>query len=165
MSRKAAGTEADGRVRAWITEESLDDLGLFQDIVGSASDGALLFFQGRVRDRNRGRVVSRLSYEAYGEMAERELSAICHEALGQFDVGSVAAAHRVGDLAPEEVSVAIAVTAPHRDEGYLASRWVIETIKIRLPVWKREHYEDGESHWVGAPTQESRNLSGCAGPE
>ena len=152
-------SQASGeRVRTWITTESLDDFGLFQDIVaeiGSVADGALLFFQGRVRDRNRGRAVSRLSYEAYGEMAERELSAICYEALDRFDVGSVAAAHRVGDLAPGEASVAIAVTSGHRDEGYRASRWIIETIKIRLPVWKHEHYEDGGSHWVGAPAQES----------
>lgn len=165
MRRKGTGIETDGRVRAWITEESLDDFGLFQDIVeerGSGADGAVLFFQGRVRDRNRGRAVSRLTYEAYGEMATRELTTICREALEQFDVGSVAAAHRVGDLALGEVSVAIAVTSAHRDDGYRASRWIIETIKVRLPVWKHEHYEDGESHWVGAPIQESRSLSGGA---
>lgn len=151
------------RVRTWITDDSLDGFTLFEDIVrdiGSVADGAVLFFQGRVRSTNRGRVVSRLSYEAYGEMAERELSAICHEALEQFDVGSVAAAHRVGDLALGEVSVAIAVTSEHRDDGYRASRWIIETIKIRLPIWKHEHYEDGESHWVGAPMHESGSLSG-----
>ena len=163
MQRIGRAAEAEGRVRTWITEESLDDFGLFEDIVGeigSVADGALLFFQGRVRGRNRGRVVSRLSYEAYGEMAERELSAICHEALARFDVGSVAAAHRVGDLALGEVSVAIAVTSEHRDDGYRASRWIIETIKIRLPIWKHEHYESGESHWVGAPTQGSGTVPG-----
>lgn len=163
MPRGGRTTEADGRIRTWITEESLDDFGLFEDIVreiGSVADGALLFFQGRVRGRNRGRAVSRLSYEAYGEMAERELSAICHEALEQFDVGSVAAAHRVGDLALGEVSVATAVTSEHRDDGYRASRWIMETIKIRLPIWKHEHYEDGESHWVGARTEGAGILAG-----
>ncbi len=151
------------RVRAWITGESLDDFALFEDIVGdigSVADGALLFFQGRVRGTNRGRAVSRLSYEAYGEMAERELSAICHEALEKFAVGSVAAAHRVGELALGEVSVAIAVTSEHRDDGYRASRWIIETIKVRLPIWKHEHYDDGESHWVGAPIQGAEALPG-----
>jgi len=150
--------ESGDRVRAWITRESLDDFAQFEDIVrdiGSVEDGALLFFQGRVRRTNRGRTVSRLAYEAYGEMAERELSAICREALERFDVGSVAAAHRVGDLALGEVSVAIAVTSAHRDDGYRASRWIIETIKVRLPVWKHEHYEGGESHWVGAPAGEA----------
>ena len=156
---------SDGRVRTWITRESLDDFAQFEDIVreiGSVEDGALLFFQGRVRRTNRGRMVSRLAYEAYGEMAERELSAICREALARFDVGSVAAAHRVGDLAMGEVSVAIAVTSAHRDDGYRASRWIIETIKVRLPVWKHEHYEDGESHWVGAPALEAEVPAGDA---
>lgn len=156
---------ADDRVRAWITRESLDDFARFEDIVreiGSVEDGALLFFQGRVRRTNRGLTVSRLTYEAYGEMAERELFAICHEALERFDVGSIAAAHRVGDLGLGEVSVAIAVTSAHRDDGYRASRWVIETIKVRLPVWKHEHYEDGESHWVGAPALETEAPAGGA---
>ncbi|WP_428274287.1 molybdenum cofactor biosynthesis protein MoaE [Candidatus Palauibacter sp.] len=154
---------SDDRVRAWITRDSLDDFAQFEDIVGevgSVEDGALLFFQGRVRRTNRGRAVSRLEYEAYGEMAERELSAICHEALEQFDVGSIAAAHRVGGLGLGEVSVAIAVTSAHRDDGYRASRWIIETIKVRLPIWKHEHYEDGESHWVGAPTPEAGASTG-----
>lgn len=154
---------ANDRVRTWITRESLDDFGRFENIVreiGSVEDGALLFFQGRVRRTNRGRAVSRLRYEAYGEMAERELAAIGHEALERFDVGSVAAAHRVGDLGLGEVSVAIAVTSAHRDAGYAASRWIIETIKVRLPVWKHEHYEDGESHWVGAPPLEAGTSSG-----
>ncbi len=156
---------ANGRVRTWITRESLDDFAQFEDIVreiGSVEDGALLFFQGRVRRTNRGRAVSRLAYDAYGEMAERELSAICHEALERFDVGSVAAAHRVGDLGLGEVSVAIAVTSAHRDDGYRASRWIIETIKVRLPIWKHEHYEDGESHWVGAPAMEAEAPAGGA---
>lgn len=154
---------SEGRVQTWITRGSLDDFARFEDIVrevGSVEDGALLFFQGRVRRTNRGRAVSRLEYEAYGEMAERELSAICREALEQFDVGSIAAAHRVGDLALGEVSVAIAVTSPHRDDGYRASRWIIEAIKVRLPIWKHEHYEDGESHWVGAPTPEAGASAG-----
>ncbi|MCY3599721.1 MAG: molybdenum cofactor biosynthesis protein MoaE [Gemmatimonadetes bacterium] len=152
-------------VRTWITRDSLDDFAQFEDIVreiGSVADGALLLFQGRVRRTNRGRTVSRLTYEAYGEMAERELSAICREALERFDVGSIAAAHRVGDLGLGEVSVAIAVTSAHRDAGYRASRWIIETIKVRLPVWKHEHYEDGESHWVGAPALEAGTSAGGA---
>ena len=140
----------DGRVRTWITTESLDGFQPFVEL-GSRADGAILIFQGRVRETNRGRTVARLSYEAYGEMAERELSAICHEAVDRFEVGAVFAAHRVGDLGLREVSVAIGVAAGHRDACYRASRWIIETIKTRLPVWKHEHYEDGGSHWVGAP--------------
>ncbi|WP_419162069.1 molybdenum cofactor biosynthesis protein MoaE [Candidatus Palauibacter sp.] len=152
----------DGRVRARITRESLDDLGQFDDF-GSEADGAVLVFQGRVRETNRGRSVSSLTYEAYGEMAERELEAICHEALGQFEVGSVSAAHRVGHLGLREVSVVIAVAAAHRDACYEASRWIIETVKVRLPVWKHEHYADGGSHWVGARQTESGTAAPASG--
>ena len=140
----------DGRVRTWITQESLDGFAPFLEL-GSTADGAVLIFQGRVRETNRGRAVARLTYEAYGEMAERELSAICREAVDRFEVGSVFAAHRVGDLGLREVSVAIGVAAGHRDACYRASRWIIETIKTRLPVWKHEQYENGDSHWVGTP--------------
>ena len=140
---------ADDRVRAWITTESLDGFEPFGEL-GSEADGALLVFQGRVRETNRGRAVARLAYEAYEEMAERELSAICHEAVDRFEIGAVAAAHRVGDLGLREVSVAVGVSAGHRDACYRASRWIMEAIKARLPVWKHEHYVDGDSHWVGA---------------
>ncbi|WP_420462258.1 molybdenum cofactor biosynthesis protein MoaE [Candidatus Palauibacter sp.] len=141
---------ADGRVRTWITRESLDGFEPFAEL-GTEADGAVLLFQGRVRETNRGRAVASLTYEAYGEMAERELSAICHEALERFDIGAVFAAHRVGELGLREVSVAIGVAAGHRDACYPASRWIMETLKAKLPVWKHEHYRDGDSHWVGAP--------------
>lgn len=145
-----SGGEDRGRVRTWITSESLDGFDPFRNL-GSEADGAVLVFQGRVRETNRGRAVVRMTYEAYGEMAERELSVICREAFDRFDIGAVAAAHRVGDLDLGEVSVAVGVAAGHRDACYLASRWVMESIKERLPVWKHEHYADGDSHWVGAP--------------
>lgn len=143
----SSGRESD--VRARITKDSLDDLGSFENL-GTHEDGAALIFQGRVRNTNDGRSVSSLSYEAYGEMAERELEDICCEASQRFEVGSIEASHRVGELALGEVSVVIGISAPHRDACYAASRWIIEEIKERLPIWKHEHYEDGESHWVGS---------------
>ena len=142
-----------------ITTDSLDDFAPFESL-GTHADGAVLIFRGRVRETNEGRKVSSLSYEAYGEMAERELEDICREAGRRFEAGAVAAAHRVGDLDLGEVSVVIGVAAPHRDACYAASRWVIEEIKERLPVWKHEYYEEGSSHWVGSPeTSTSRSDS------
>lgn len=161
--------EAQGvQIRTRITDESLYGLGPFEEL-GEFSDGAVLIFQGRVRETNDGRVVTGLGYQAYGEMAEKELRTICEEAAGRFEVGAISAAHRVGELDPGEVSVVIGVAAPHRASCYEASRYVIEEIKARLPVWKRERYADGEAVWVGAPASvaaesrpaaETREVSG-----
>lgn len=137
-------------IRTRITDESLDALGPFEDL-SARSDGAVLIFQGRVRETNEGRAVTGLGYQAYGEMAEKELRAICEEAARRFEVGAISAAHRVGELDPGEVSVVIGVAAPHRAACYEASRFVIEEIKARLPIWKRERYRGGETAWLGAP--------------
>jgi molybdopterin synthase catalytic subunit len=152
----------ESNVRTRITKDSLDGFGPFENF-GTHGDGAVLIFQGRVRNTNDSRSVSSLSYEAYGEMAERELGAICREANRRFEVGSIEAIHRVGDLALGEVSVAIGITAPHRDTCYAASRWVIEEIKERLPIWKYEHYQDGDSHWVGSPEISETGLDSRSG--
>jgi len=132
-----------------VTTDSLDLLEPFDDL-SSHSDGAVLIFQGRVRDTNDGRAVTRLTYEAYGEMAEKELRSICEEAADRYSIGALRAIHRVGDLALGEVSVVIGVAAPHRADCYEASRFVIEELKKRVPVWKHEGYADGDSAWVGA---------------
>jgi molybdopterin synthase catalytic subunit len=116
--------------------------------VGDDADGAVLLFLGVVRDHADGRPVTGMTYEAYREMAEPVLHEIALETAGRLGTERVALAHRVGDLAVGEVSVAIAVSSPHRAESYEASRHAIETLKIRLPVWKREHYADGDSAWV-----------------
>ena len=150
MHEQGSLSEPELDVCTRITQDSLDGLGAFENL-GTHEDGAVLIFQGRVRNTNDGRSVSSLSYEAYGEMAERELGAICGEASRRFEVGSIEANHRIGDLELGEVSVAIGISAPHRDACYAASRWIIEEIKKRLPIWKHEHYQDGDSHWVGSP--------------
>ena len=81
-------------------------------------------------------------------MAERELGDIAREAAQRFGVSDIAIEHRLGELALEEASVGIAVAHPHRAEAYEASRWIIEEIKRRVPIWKREHYADGTRAWV-----------------
>ncbi|MDX1395642.1 MAG: molybdenum cofactor biosynthesis protein MoaE [Gemmatimonadota bacterium] len=150
-------------IRVGITTRSLDGLASFDDL-SSTADGAVLVFEGRVRETNEGRAVSGLSYEAYGEMAEKELRAICEEAVDRHEIGSLRAFHRVGDLDLGEVSVVVGVSAPHRAACYEASRYVIEQLKKRLPVWKKEHYVDGDREWVGAPGElRGRTAAGRAG--
>lgn len=114
----------------------------------SPDDGAALLFWGVVRNQNDGRAVSHLEYSAYAEMAERMMRRIGDEAIARFGVSDVRVLHRVGRLEIGEASVAIAVASPHRGEAYEASRYVIEELKRRVPVWKREGYVDGESGWV-----------------
>ncbi len=116
--------------------------------VGSDRDGATLLFLGVVRDHADDRPVSGMRYDAYEEMAGEVLSTIAEEAAQRLGTDRVAVVHRFGELAIGEVSVAIAVSSPHRAEAYEASRYVIEQLKERLPVWKKEHYVDGVSEWV-----------------
>lgn len=130
-----------------ITDEPIEPTSVLER-VGDRSDGAVLLFLGVVRDHADGRPVRGMRYEAYREMAERELAAIAGEAAARLGSDRIAVVHRVGELAIGDTSVAIAVSSPHRAEAYEASRFVIETIKERLPVWKHEHYTDGASRWV-----------------
>ena len=116
--------------------------------VGSDRDGATLLFLGVVRDHADDRPVSGMRYDAYEEMAGEVLRKIAAEAAERLGTDRVAVVHRFGELAIGEVSVAIAVSSPHREEAYEASRYVIEQLKERLPVWKKEHYVDGVSEWV-----------------
>jgi molybdopterin synthase catalytic subunit len=135
MSRTAV-TEHPIRVEAFLGE------------VASPSDGALLLFLGVVRDHYAGRKVTGLVYEAYREMAEETLERIAGEAEQRFGTDRILVLHRVGALGVGEVSTAIAIATPHREEAYGASRYIIEEIKRRLPVWKLERYLEGDAGWV-----------------
>lgn len=116
--------------------------------VGDEADGASVLFLGTVRDHNDGRPVDGLHYEAYREMAESVLAEIAEEAAERAGTRRIAVCHRTGELAIGDVSVAIAVSTPHRAEAFDAARYVIEEIKSRLPVWKRECYADGDAEWL-----------------
>lgn len=116
--------------------------------VGGSEDGAVVLFVGVVRDHANGRPVSGMRYDAYVEMAEPILEEIAREAATRLGSDRVAVVHRVGELDIGEVSVAIAASSPHRAEAFDATRHVIEEIKKRLPVWKKEHYADGSEEWV-----------------
>jgi molybdopterin synthase catalytic subunit len=124
------------------------DPGVILRKVGHPEDGAVLLFLGVVRNHADGRRVAGMRYDAYEAMATEVLSAIAAEAAERLGTDRLAVVHRVGDLDVGEPSVAIAVSSPHRAEAYDASRYVIEEIKKRLPVWKKERYVEGGEAWV-----------------
>lgn len=134
-----------------ITRDPIDAAALLREVVSSA-DGAALLFWGVVRDHNDGRAVTGLEYEAYAPMAVGVLEEIAAEARERWPLGGIAVVHRVGKLAIGEASVGIAVASPHRAEAYEASRFVIEEVKRRVPIWKRESYADGAGEWLDGAT-------------
>ncbi len=138
-------------MRGAIVDRPLDPSALLAE-VSDPSHGAVVLFVGAVRDTNGGRGVRGIEYTAYREMAERELADILRETGARFAGARVAVEHRLGTLGLGEVSVVIAVGHAHRGAAYDASRHVIEEIKRRLPIWKREHYADGTREWVHAGT-------------
>lgn len=110
-------------------------------------DGGLCLFAGVVRNENAGRVVSHLEYEAYEDMARPLMDEIARETLERWPVTRVEMVHRLGRLEIGEASVAVAVTAPHRDAAFAACRHAIDALKSRVPIWKKEYYADG-SVWL-----------------
>jgi molybdopterin synthase catalytic subunit len=132
-----------GRIRSEAL--SLDEV---VGAVGHAGAGAVVTFLGVVRAENDGRAVTLLEYEAYGSMAEAELARILDEVAAEQPGVRVAALHRVGALHVGDAAVVCAASAPHRDEAFVACRALIERIKARVPIWKREHGPDGP-YWVG----------------
>lgn len=134
-----------------ITREPIDS-GRLLDSVLSPADGAGLLFVGVVRNENEGRSVGHLDYEAYARMAKDILREIAGEAVHRWPVGRIAVVHRIGRLGVGEASVAIAVASPHRAEAYDASRYIIDELKRRVPIWKREGYLEGDSQWLDGTT-------------
>lgn len=134
-------------MRTAIVDRPINVAALLHE-VANVRHGANVLFVGTVRDTNDGAPVSGLDYSSYTEMAEQELATIVLEASERWDTSDIVVEHRIGSLELGEASVAIAVAHPHRAEAYAASRYVIEELKKRLPVWKREHYVDGRSEWV-----------------
>ena len=131
-----------------ITEKPID----LNRLVAAVSDpraGVILTFLGTTRNKNQGREVTTLEYEAYPGMAVREMERIATEAVRACGALRIAMAHRIGTVAIGELSVAIAVSASHRDAAYTASRFAIDRLKEIVPIWKKEHFDGGEV-WIGA---------------
>jgi molybdopterin synthase catalytic subunit len=110
--------------------------------------GAVVTFEGWVRNRNDGQAVQSLEYEAYKPLAESEGAKILAEAKQKFAVISASAVHRVGHLKLGEVAVWVGVTAEHRGAAFDACRYIIDEAKARLPIWKKEHYASGATAWI-----------------
>lgn len=125
---------------ARLTRERIDLAAL---LAAGPADGAVCLFVGVVRNENAGRRVSHLEYEAYEDMALPLMEQIAAEAARRWPVTDVRVVHRLGQLEIGEPSVAVAVASPHRPEAFAACRYVIDTLKATVPIWKKEFYENG----------------------
>jgi molybdopterin synthase catalytic subunit len=142
-------------MRTALVDHPLDPAALLAE-VASIGSGASTLFVGTVRRTNQGRAVTGIDYSAYAPMAEREMAAIAAEASERFGTPHIVVEHRLGTLLLGEASIIIAVSHERRAAAMDAQRYLIEEIKLRVPVWKREHYADGERSWVD-------NLGGAVG--
>jgi len=131
---------------SYLKETPLDVRTVAHQVV-SAEQGGVVTFIGAVRNHHAGREVLRLEYSAYGEMADMEIGRILEEAATRWPA-RVAAEHRVGTLEVGDVAVIVVAASAHREAAFDACRFVIEEIKRRVPIWKREHYVDGTAGWV-----------------
>ncbi|WP_158863305.1 molybdenum cofactor biosynthesis protein MoaE [Leifsonia sp. AG29] len=145
MSGTHPGTR-DRDVWAAVTDSPLEPV-VLDEFVWRAEAGAVVSFQGIVRDHDGGRDVVSLDYRAHPE-AEAFLRACCEEIAAGTGL-RVAAQHRVGSLVIGDLALVAAVAAPHRAEAFAACAELVEIIKARVPIWKRQHFTDGESEWVG----------------
>lgn len=120
---------------------------LREDLIGYNA-GAFVCFEGKVRQHNKGKAVSAIEYEAYDLLCDNEAERIFEEAYKKYEILTAKCVHRVGRLKPGEMAVWVGVLAEHRDAGFKACRYIIDQIKFRLPIWKKEYYEDGHSGWL-----------------
>jgi molybdopterin synthase catalytic subunit len=122
--------------------------------------GAYVTFEGWIRNENEGHTVMRLEYEAYEPLAVKEGERVIEEARQRWPVRHAACVHRSGLLEIGDCAVWVGVSAPHRDEAFDACRYIIDQVKVRLPIWKKEHYADGHSGWVNCERCAAHEESG-----
>jgi molybdopterin synthase catalytic subunit/molybdopterin converting factor small subunit len=156
LLKPATGEAA--RTHVLLTRDRIDTAAL-QETVKSAAAGAVCVFDGIVRDNTRGRQTLFLDYEAYEEMALLQMEALVLEAHEKFSLSEVRMAHRLGKLEIGDTSVLIAVGSPHRAAAFEACRWLIDTLKRTVPIWKKEHFVDGAVWTDGEPFPESIALA------
>lgn len=130
-----------------MTRETIDPSALRTRLANEAA-GAYAAFEGWIRNENEGRKVLRLEYESFITLAEKEGRRVLDEARAKYPIIRAACVHRTGLLEIGECAVWVGVSAPHRDEAFAACRFIIDQVKVRLPIWKKEHYADGDSAWV-----------------
>jgi molybdopterin synthase catalytic subunit len=132
---------------SYLTDTTIDAAALGRSVM-RASDGASVVFEGVVRDHHEGKGVESITYEAFRPMAEKEIDAIVHAVSAEIPGVAIAVQHRLGLLHVGDVSIAIVCTSPHRAEAFAACRLLIDRIKERVPIWKKERGPAGEE-WVG----------------
>jgi molybdopterin synthase catalytic subunit len=130
-----------------LTQKEPIDLNQYYGMNSSKGDGSDLVFIGKVRNYSRGKNVTHIDYEIYPEMALKELNKIADEVFSLNQINRLIIIHRYQRVFPGEISILILVSSPHRDASYTASRYIIDEIKKRVPIWKKEYYDDG-SEWI-----------------
>jgi molybdopterin synthase catalytic subunit len=130
-----------------LTDQPIDTASLLAQL-HSPQAGAVVMFLGTARQFTRGRETAALDYECYADMARRKLHELEAEARRRWPLVECAVVHRVGRVELGEPSVAVAVSTPHRGEAFEAGRWLIDTLKETVPIWKREQWADGSTEWV-----------------
>jgi molybdopterin synthase catalytic subunit len=140
-----------------LTGQTIDPISLREALL-SPKAGAYCSYEGWVRNHNEGKEVTELQYSGYPEMAPSIAAQILAEAKEKFEV-EAAIVHRMGALAVGEIAVWVGVTAHHRGDTFLACRYIIDNVKHRLPIWKKECYSDGSEAWI------ENNHCGCADPK
>ncbi len=132
-----------------LTRQPIDTAALRARLENPAA-GACAVFEGVVRNHHQGRPVASLEYEAAEDLCRSAAEAMLAEALAAHDIHDAIVAHRTGPLEIGEVAVWIGVSSAHRDAAFAASRFLIEHLKAHLPIWKKEHYAEGDAAWIGA---------------
>jgi molybdopterin synthase catalytic subunit len=130
-----------------VTEAPLDAAAIRAEALDPRA-GAVVLFEGCARDSHQGRAVALLAYEAFVPMAEAELGRLRDEAMAQFGLVRCLIHHRLGEVPLLEAAVVVAASSPHRREAFEAAAWIMDRIKDRVPIWKRERYTDGAQTWV-----------------
>jgi MoaE-MoaD fusion protein len=150
VSGGASDQSIETEPRAFITHEEIDTEGLLQ-VMKRPEDGAAIVFEGVVRNNSRGRSTLFLDYEAYEEMAIKEMESLIACAIDRFEIRDARIVHRLGRIGIGETSVLIVVASAHRAAAFDACRWLIDTLKRSVPIWKKEHFEDGAIWSDGEP--------------
>ena len=130
-----------------ISSIPLENINLKKDLL-SQEAGALVCFEGLVRNHNEGKKVSALEYEAFSALCDKEGLKVITEALDKFNIFNARCFHRIGKLSINEMAVWVGVTSAHRNDAFKACRYIIDEVKLRLPIWKKEYYKNGDSGWV-----------------
>lgn len=141
-----------------LTKAPIDYTGLTEQVRTSQA-GAVVLFLGTVREMTAGRRTVALDYEAYPEMAQAQMQRLINQARAQWPVLEAGIVHRLGHLELGDISVAVAVSTPHRNDAFEAGRFLIDRLKEIVPIWKKENWDDGSTEWVHPGTPAASQTS------